>query len=150
MQPGAPVVVAVASLGVLGQGSESVGWDGRWAYTRPAPGLRVATHASPVARLLLIGLTLGGGLGGCSVGGPSLGRLAKGTTARVQSVGDRPVVVYFAASEETLPAGTVVKVVDDEEGSVNQVDRKVLVGFGEGPHQGLAAFVRRSDLEPDR
>lgn len=121
-----------------------------WAYTRPTPDPRIKVGAAPVAPLLLIGLTFVAAIGGCSVGGPTLGRLTKGTTARVQAVGDRPVVVYFAASEETLPVGTVVKVVDDEEGTVNQVDRKVLVGFNEGPHQGLAAFVRRSDLEPDR
>ena len=70
--------------------------------------------------------------------------------ARAKSPTGQPIVVFFAASEETVAPGTVIRVVSDQEGNVNQIDRRVIVGFSGGPHQGLAGQVRRSDLEPDR
>ena len=123
-----------------------------WLYTRPdstrsTPSTRSRQTVDAVTTLALLGAL---GLAGCGLGGSSLGRLTKGTTARTQSPTGQPITVFFAASEETLPPGTVVKVVSDDEGTTQQIDRKVIVGFSAGPHQGLAALVRRSDLEPDR
>ena len=121
-----------------------------WRYTRLAgsPRASAARRAAPLASLLVATLTLG--LGGCGIWGASLDRLKAGSMARAKNSVGNPIVVYFAASEETVAPGTVVKVVSDDEGTVNQVDRKVIVGFSKGPHQGLAALIRRSDLEPDR
>ena len=126
-----------------------------WAYTRrpraasvrppldPPPGARAARGA-----LLVLGLV--GGLAGCDLGGPRLDRLPGGSMARARDPDGRPLTVFFSAGEETVPDGTQVRVVSDAEGTVHQVDRKVVVGFVEGPRQGYAAMMRRSDLAPDR
>ena len=121
-----------------------------WAYTRadrspsrPEPQSAVRA-GSVVAGLLLVALA------GCEVGRPSLPRLDKGSDVRAASLDGKPVVVFFAASEESVAEGTVVRVVSDEEGTTKQVDRKVLVGFQDGPHSGLAALIQRSDLQPAR
>ena len=119
-----------------------------WAYTWPdhsaiAP-RPVVRAASLVACLLLATLA------GCEVGQPSLARFDKGALVRAASLDGKPVIVYFAASEESVAEGTVVRVVSDEEGTTKQADRKVIVGFQDGRHSGLAALIRRSDLQPSR
>ena len=119
-----------------------------WAYTRPD---RSAARPRPVIReASLIACFLLVSLAGCEVGRPSLPRLDKGAFVRTTSLDGKPVVVFFAASEESVAEGTVVRVVSDEEGTTKQVDRKVIVGFQDGPHSGLAALIRRSDLQPAR
>ncbi len=141
--PGIPPIVLLIRLPLQ---ALLIAWV--WRYTRWAGAPMAARPAAPVASLLVVMLALG--MSGCGIWGASLDRLKGGSMARAKNPVGNPIVVYFAASEETVTPGTVVKVVSDDEGTVNQVDRKVIVGFSEGPHQGLAALIRRSDLEPDR
>ena len=116
-----------------------------WVYTRVDSSRSPAT----IRLALLVGIMGLTPLVGCGVGKPSLPRFDKGATVRAESTDGKPVVVYFAASEETVAEGTMVKVVSDEEGTTKQVDRKVIVAFQDGPHAGLAALIRRSDLQPN-
>lgn len=106
-------------------------------------------RASAFGSLLGAGLTLvlALGLGGC--GGSTLARLDRGAFARAESGTQEPVVVYFHKGEEVVPSGTPVQVLSDAEGGVGDTDRKVLVAFRSGPHEGIGAFVRRRDLQPD-
>ena len=119
-----------------------------WVYTRPDRPAVESRSVSPArAVVACLGLAT---LTGCEVGRPSLPQLDKGAYVRTASLDGKPVVVYFAASEETVADGTVVRVVSDQEGTTQEPDRKVIVGFQDGPHSGLAALIRRSDLQPTR
>lgn len=114
-----------------------------WAYTRPVRlGSRGAVILTVVVSLII------GPMVGC--GRPSLPRLDRGALVRTESLTNEPIVVFFAASQETVEPGTIVKVVSDEEGTTGQVARKVIVGFQDGPHQGLAGLIRRNDLQLNR
>ena len=110
-----------------------------WAYTRPR---RPATSIALVATLAMTSLA------GC--GAPSLPRFDRGALVRAESLDGKPLVVFYSAGEETVPTGTLFKVVADEEGTTKQAERKVIVGFRGGPHDGYAALMRRRDLQPDR
>ena len=141
---------AWALLGRLPLQGLLIAWA--WLYTRPQTTITKPVVATDWTSQMMIALSLIAILdfNGCGLGGSSLDRLKGGPLARTKGATDKPVIVYFAASEETIPPGTVVKVVADKDLSEGDVDRKVVVGFSEGPHQGLAALIRRSDLEPDR
>lgn len=121
-----------------------------WRYTGVRRGTVPAGSARSMTLPTLLTLAMLTSFSGCGIWGASLDRLKGGSMARAKNLSGQPITVFFAASEETVSPGTVVKVVADDEGTVNQVDRKVIVGFESGPHHGLAALMRRSDLEPDR
>lgn len=123
-----------------------------WAYARAPHGRAAGPGGARIGTAPGVGLALGlaCGLAGCDLGGPRLDRLPDGSVARAKSSTGKAVPVYFAASEESVAVGTRVRVVSDAEGTVHQVDRHVIVGFGEGPHRRLAGMMRRSDLVPDR
>ncbi len=115
-----------------------------WAcvYTRdPEAKTRPSRPDLLVAGLLLISTV------GCGLGRPSLPKLDRGALVRAESLDGKPVIVFFAASQETVATGTILRVVSDDEGTPNQVNRKVIVGFQDGPHQGLAGMIQRSDLQ---
>lgn len=114
-----------------------------WAYTRPR-----RARARAATAVLALGLaTLPAG---CGLGGPKLDRLPGGSMAVARNPTGRPITVYHSSSEETVADGTPVRVVSDAEGTVNQIDRKVIVGFSTGPQAGYAVLIKRSDLVPDR
>ena len=120
-----------------------------WFYTRPESS-RVAASQSirPKTSAALVAFVMATLFHGCGFGGASLARLDRGMLVSAKSTTNEPIPVYFAANEETIEPGTVVKVISDDEGTGNQPDRKVVVGFQGGPHQGLAALMRRRDLQP--
>ena len=118
-----------------------------WSYTRAAStsaAERTATATAPafLALSLLIGWT------GCGFAGASLARLDRGSLVEARSPAMESIPVFFAKSEETVAPGTELRVVSDDEGTLNQVDRRVIVTFLSGPHQSLAGLMRRGDLRP--
>ncbi len=79
---------------------------------------------------------------------PEMGRMSPGMTAVAHGTDGKPVPVFFSSKTELLSEGTVVKVISDGEGVPSEPRRKVLVGIQDGPSQGLAAQMYRSDLRP--
>ncbi len=120
-----------------------------WLYTRPE-GVDGAPKSSARSSLPATSLAfwVSTCLIGCGFGGSRLARLDQGMVVSAQSADGKPIPVFFAVVEETIEPGTVVKVISDDEGTTSQPDRKVVVGIQGGAHQGLAALMRRRDLQP--
>lgn len=139
-----PAIVLLVRLPLQGL---LIAWA--WVYTKPEPSWEKTSNpikpSSPVALMALIVATSSFG---CGFGGASLARLDRGMLVNAKNADDEPIPVFFAASEETIKPGTIVKVISDDEGTDNQPDRNVVVGFQGGPHQGMAALMRRRDLQP--
>jgi hypothetical protein len=104
------------------------------------PSFRSMVRLATMAALL--------GFTGC--GEDRLSRLVPGSLAKVRGSDGGPVIAEFNARAERLAAGAVVRVISDTEGDPASPSRKVVVGIQEGPSQGLAALVNRSDLRPGR
>ncbi len=120
-----------------------------WGYTRPedSPNTPIRSARSSVPATLLA-LWVSTCWVGCGFGGNRLTRLDQGMVVSAQSTDGKPIPVFFAVGEETIEPGTVIKVISDDEGTTSQPDRKVVVGIQGGAHQGLAALMRRRDLQP--
>ncbi len=120
-----------------------------WIYARPGSSRDEGLESiRPKTSAVLVAFVMATLFNGCGFGGASLARLDRGMLVSARSATDEPILVYFAANEEIIEPGTVLKVISDDEGTGNQPDRKVVVGFQGGPHQGLAALMRRRDLQP--
>ena len=120
-----------------------------WTYTKaeqPRTDPKLSARSSLPATIMALWVSTC--LLGCGFGGSRLARLDQGMVVSAQSTDGKPIPVFFAVGEETIEPGTVIKVISDDEGTTSQPDRKVVVGIQGGAHQGLAALMRRRDLQP--